>query len=84
MKILNPFNGEGVIEINGQSSSYSVRVYNVLGQIIFETTFHSNTEGVQKMKLPMHQLKGLSSGLFFLHVTDHIGQIATQKIIYLK
>ncbi|MBL7013011.1 MAG: T9SS type A sorting domain-containing protein [Candidatus Marinimicrobia bacterium] len=80
----NPFNGEGMIEINGQSSSYSINVYNVLGQIVFETNSHSNTVGIQKMKLPMHQLKGLSSGLFFLHVTDHIGQIATQKIIYLK
>ena len=80
----NPFNAEGVIEINGQSSSYSVHIYNMLGQIVFETTFHSKMDGIQKMTLPMHQLKGLSSGIFFLDVANQMGQIATQKVIYLK
>jgi hypothetical protein len=56
----------------------------MLGQIVFETTFHSKMDGIQKMTLPMHQLKGLSSGIFFLHVANQMGQIATQKVIYLK
>lgn len=80
----NPFNGDGMIEISSQSPSFILCIYNILGQKLYQESHDLPTTGFAKLKLPMHRLDGLSSGLFFLHVTDQNGQTATKKIVYLK
>jgi hypothetical protein len=63
---------------NTGTGRYNVQVYDMLGIKVHQTiVVHAGGNGVQRVQLP----NGLSSGTYFVELTDQKGQTGKQKVV---
>ncbi|MEM1320032.1 MAG: T9SS type A sorting domain-containing protein [Bacteroidota bacterium] len=70
----NPFRDQLKVKVNG-TGALNIEVTNVIGQLVFKTTFKGNSSNT----IDLH---GYTSGLFFVKATDQNGKvISTHKVV---
>jgi hypothetical protein len=63
---------------NTGTGRYTVQVYDMLGVRVHQAiVVHAGGNGIQRVQLP----KGLSSGTYFVELTDQKGQTGKQKVV---
>jgi len=63
---------------NTGTGRYTVQVYDMLGIKVHQAiVVHAGGNGIQRVQLP----KGLSSGTYFVELTDQKGQTGKQKVV---
>lgn len=80
----NPFNNKGIININGIPGEYSLRLYNIVGQLIWEYSNFIKNKMNYQFQIPAIIVNSMSSGVYFIHVTSPNKNMLSQKVLYLK
>lgn len=80
----NPFNNKGYINIHGHQGEYSLRLYTILGQLIWQEKILFEKNMRKQFEIPADKINLMSSGVYFIHVASTAGKTATQKLLYLK
>jgi hypothetical protein len=70
----NPSDNEMTIEFANSNTTHKIELYDVTGKIISSETTKDSTFKIKK--------NNTSTGLYFLKVTNSIGQSTTQKVIF--
>lgn len=78
----NPFNNKTKIKfIMPEKSKVTLNVFNILGQIVYESIKEVNSPGIYEFDL---ELKNLSSGVYLYRVSNQNNQIVSNKMVLLK
>ena len=80
----NPFNNKGIININGIQGKYSIRLYNIMGQLIWGYSNFIKNEMNYQLQIPANIMNNISSGVYFIHVISPNNKMVSQKVLYLK
>ena len=70
----NPSDNEMTIEFSNSNTTHKIELYDVTGKIISSETTKDSIFKIKK--------NNTSTGLYFLNVTNSIGQSTTQKVIF--
>lgn len=80
----NPFNSNGIININGSYGMYLIRMFNIVGQLVWEENLKIEMGLNKRVRIPAETINRMASGVYFIHVSSPLSKIITQKILYLK
>ncbi|MFQ6678682.1 MAG: T9SS type A sorting domain-containing protein [Fidelibacterota bacterium] len=80
----NPFNSNGYIDINGSQGIYLIRMFNIVGQLVWEENLKIDISLNTRYRIPTGMINHMASGVYFIHVSSPVGKIVTKKILYLK
>jgi hypothetical protein len=72
----NPSKGSFTIEFKELANSYAVEVYDIAGQVIYDTNFELASSLVQTINL-----ENASSGIYFVNIKTDNGLLVTKKIV---
>lgn len=72
----NPSKGSFNIEFKELTNSYSIEVFDVAGQVIYDNNFELHSSLVQTINL-----ENVTSGIYFINIKSDTGAIATKKIV---
>ena len=81
----NPFNSIINFEIMVENAglNFEVQLISLLGEIVSEKKFINMSTGLNKIRWNIGNLK-VSSGIYFINVSDNNNQRSKRKILYLK
>lgn len=80
----NPFNISGKLTINGSAGNYHLKLFNILGQVVWNQNVVINHLNNFNIQLPESITDPLTSGQYFLMLSDEQNQSFTQKIMLIK
>ncbi len=80
----NPFNNNGSLIINGEQGTFSVRMFNILGQLIWVERIELSGVKSRTIRIPVPITQSMNSGTYFIQLQNELGQSTTQKIVLLK
>ncbi|MDC1037928.1 T9SS type A sorting domain-containing protein [Candidatus Marinimicrobia bacterium] len=80
----NPFNSNGVFHINAEIGLYKIKLFNILGQLIWERNLSFTQSGDMAFSLPKNIQDVLTSGPYFIQIEKNGKRIASNKILFLK
>ena len=80
----NPFNSNGTIKINSDIGLYHIKLFNILGQLVWAKDLSIHQFGDVTFQIPKRVREKLTSGLYFIQFEKNNQQIASTKILLLK
>ena len=80
----NPFNSQGVIQINAEPGIYQVNLVNLLGQNHWHKKVHLIGSNVISFPIPTNLGMVLTSGPYFIQLEKDGKGLKTKKILYIK
>jgi len=82
----NPFNEQAVIRLTGGVGKVDLRLFNLLGQLVWQTSFNKDVP-LFTVIIPNSVTHSLASGVYLLQAIyneNQYRQVAKQKVVYLK
>ncbi|MBT4827133.1 MAG: T9SS type A sorting domain-containing protein, partial [Candidatus Marinimicrobia bacterium] len=80
----NPFNSNGVFHINAEVGLYQIKLFNILGQLVWQKNLSFTQSGNITFSLPKNIQHVLTSGPYFIQFDKNGKRIASNKILFLK
>jgi hypothetical protein len=70
----NPADQTTLVQFSNTNETYTVSVFNILGKRVRQSNNLRSSFAIQR--------EGLSSGIYFVQITDSKGQTSTQKLTF--
>jgi hypothetical protein len=80
----NPFNSNGVFQLNAKIGLYHIKLFNILGQLVWRKDLSFTRSGDMTFSLPKNIRDVLISGPYFIQIEKNGKRIASNKILLIK
>lgn len=80
----NPFNSHGIIQLNAKIGLYQIKLFNILGQLVWRKDLSFTRSGDMTFSLPKNIRDVLISGPYFIQIEKNGKRIASNKILLIK
>lgn len=80
----NPFNNNGIFHINAEIGLYQIKLFNILGQLVWGKNLSFTRSEEMTFTLPNNIRNRLTSGPYFIQFEKNGQRIASNKILLLK